>query len=149
MRRFVDADEDIEQYLQQSTTIDPDDLNAEFIRLPGAVAFWNARLAEATLAAQQAKLDYDREWARLFCLLRDGRGGGKAPAVDAIKAQCDQDEDLYALQADVIRRDAERLRIRGIVEAVLAKRDMLQSLGAKLREEMRGDPMLRQSRAAG
>lgn len=149
MRTYAEPDADRDRYLEESVNIDPDTLNEEFVRLPAAVAYWNKQLSDATLAANMAKLDFDREWARMFCMLRDRPVSGRAPAVEALKAMCDQDDDLYALQADVIVKEAERLRLRGICEAVLAKRDMIQSLGAKLREEMRGDPMLRQARASG
>lgn len=138
-----------DQYLRECVEIDQSDLNDEFIKIPSAIAYWNHQLAEATKAHAIAKLDYDREWARLFCALRDGRGDKKAPAVDAIKAMCDMDPELYDLQLDVIEKDAERIRLRGVVDAVLGKRDMLQSLGAKLREEMRGDPSLRQNALTG
>lgn len=140
---------DRDAYLRECTEIDPNDLNDEFVKIPGAIAYWNAQLAEATRLHAIAKLDYEREWARLFCTLRDGKGDKKAPAVDAIKAMCDTDDDLYELKLDVIEKDAERMRLRGIVDAVLGKRDMLQSLGAKLREEMRGDPTLRQNSLTG
>jgi hypothetical protein len=135
---------DRDSILRASVDIDPADLNEEFIRAPGHIAYWNQQYADAHREHGVAKIEYDRAWAQLYCQLRaDFEGRKPAITVDALKAMVDQDPDIYEKQMQVVVTDAERIRLRGIVDAVVAKKDMLQSLGAKLREEMRGDPVLR------
>jgi hypothetical protein len=142
-------EDDPEAYLRRCLTLDKDDLNEEFCSVPAAIAYWNERLAFAVEAAHIAKIDYDREWARMFVMLRERDTGGKPLAAELVKAKCDSDEELYAMQLDHAKKSAEVTRLRGIVDAVLAKRDMTQSLGAKLREELRGDPALRHNDLTG
>lgn len=148
-----DADNNItdrDSILRASIEIEPEDLNEEFIKAPGQISYWNQAYAEAHKQHALAKLEYDRAWAQLYCSLRAEYEGRKpAVTVDALKALVEQDEDLYHLQMQVVLADAERLRMRGVAEAVIAKKDMLQSLGAKLREELRGDPTLRNNALTG
>jgi hypothetical protein len=54
---------------------------------------------------------------------------------------------LLALQEEEDQCEADRLRLRGIVEAYNAKRDMIISLGANLRLEMLNDPQVRKLHA--
>lgn len=147
----VENDEtDRDTFLRQSLEIEPDQLNKEFIRVPGQLAYWNGQYAEAYKAAGLAKINYDRAWAQLYCALKAQQEGSKKPfTVDHLKALVDNDEDLHNLQMEVVIAEAEKLRLRGICEAVAAKKDMVQSLGAKFREEMRGDPMLRSNQLTG
>jgi len=132
-------------FLRACLEINPTDLNYEFIKAPGELAYWTEQLATATYVHATAKLNYDRERGRLFVLLRNKfEEGSKRPlSLELIGARCDEDAELFDLQMDVIKADAERMRLRGIVDAVGRKADMLQSLGAKLREEARGGPQVR------
>ncbi len=147
----VDNDDfDKDTFLRQSVHIEPDQLNEEFIRTPGQLAYWNAQYAKAYEAAAIAKIDYDRAWAQLYVVQKNFyEGQKKPPTVDHLKALVDNDEDLYNMQIEIARTEAEKIRLRGICEAVAAKKDMVQSLGAKLREEMRGDPALRNNALTG
>ena len=164
--RLPEQDEigDTQEYLRECLDLDPEQLNEEFCKIPGAIAWWNARFADASKRAAVAKLDYEREWARLYVLLSAPPDeeeeeealprGRKKPkkrtlTVDGIKARCDEDPELYQLAVDVALAEAEKIRLRGICEAVLAKRDMLQSLGAKLREELHADVTLRGNALTG
>lgn len=127
-------------YLAECISIDLVDLNDEFVRVPADISYWNGQLADATRIAMTAKLDLDRAKAQLFTTIRASKVDNKQPSIDTVNAQVDADQDIYDLELDYILKEAERLRARGAVDAVSAKRDMIQSLGAKLRAEMRSDP---------
>jgi hypothetical protein len=131
-----------DEYLRECLEIGLEDLNESFCKVPGDIAFWNARYADATTAHQTAKLDYEQARAKQFVKLKNEAdpATGKPRSLDLCGVLCDAHEGLYELSLDTIQKDAERIRMRGIVDAISAKRDMLQSLGAKLRVEMRGAP---------
>lgn len=136
-------------FLRECVEIDPAQLNDEFIRIPGDLAYWSNAYAAASRDAAVAKLDYERAWAQLYLTLKAENAGNKGATVDWLKAACDNDPDVYDAQLLMIEKEAEKVRLRGMVDAVIAKKDMVQSLGAKLREEMRGDPTLRANALTG
>lgn len=140
---------ELEIFAEESFAIDPVDLNREFCELAPRLAFWNAQLAEATKKSMIAKAEWDAESARKLLEAREeARLDPKAKlTVDEVNAKVLLDDDVSDAHAVWIEAEAERVRLRGIVEAVLCKRDMLQSLGAKLRAEMQGDPVLRSQMA--
>lgn len=140
---------ELETFAEESFEIDPVDLNREFCELAPRLAFWNAQLAEATKKSMIAKAEWDAEAARKLLESREeARLDPKSKVtVDEINAKVLLDDEVSDAHAVWIEAEAERVRLRGIVEAVLCKRDMLQSLGAKLRAEMQGDPVLRSQMA--
>jgi len=143
--RQADPLEARDEFLRQCLEISITDLNAEFIKVPGEIAYWGEQLSSATFAHASAKLAYERERGRMFTLLRNRHVEGKKPLpVDAIEAVIAEDDELYELQLEVLQKDAARMHIKSIYDAVSRKADMLQSLGAKIREERRGEPALRQ-----
>lgn len=140
---------ELETFAEESFEIDPVDLNREFCELAPRLAFWNAQLAEATKKSMIAKAEWDAEAARKLLESREeARLDPKSKVtVDEINAKVLLDDEVSDAHAVWIEAEAERVRLRGVVEAVLCKRDMLQSLGAKLRAEMQGDPVLRSQMA--
>lgn len=142
--------EDLAVFEAETVAIDPMDLNREFCELPPRLAYWNAQLAAATHKSMAAKADLDAERARRLLEVREiaKAAGGKAPTVDEVNAQVLLHDDVQDAHSVYIENEAERLRVRGIVDSLLTKRDMLQSLGAKLRVEMMADPVLRDQIAA-
>ncbi len=68
-----------EHYLAQCTSINDEDIQAEFVRIPADLAYWNAQYAEAQRDALQAKLQLDVMKAKLLPLVRQGLidAGGK------------------------------------------------------------------------
>lgn len=144
---------DLAEFTEDTVSIDPLDLNREFVELAPRLAYWNAQLAEATRKSMLAKIEHDRARAGKLVELRETLRSGTDPrlakaTVDEIDARVTLDDDVADAQIVYVRLEGERLRIKGIVDAILCKRDMLQSLGAKLRAEMAGDPVLRSQLAA-
>jgi len=142
--------EDMADFLTDSVKIDPLDLNREFVEFPARLAYWNNNLADATDRYLTAKADYETAKAAARVRLRSSTLTiGKAPTREDIDAMVVLDDDVRSAQEVFMKADVDRTRVRGIVEALCAKRDMLQSLGAKIRAEMHSDPALRAQMAGG
>lgn len=136
--------EELEKFTIDSVRIDPVNLNEEFCELAPRLAYWNAQLASVTEKAMTAKMEYEQEKARKLLEIREEARLEKAKVtVDEINAKVLLDDEVVDAQVVMVGADAERLRVKGIVDAIITKREMLQSLGAKLRAEMQGDPTLR------
>lgn len=140
--------DDPDEFLRRCTKINPHDLNREYMEMPAQLAFWNARAAEAYEEAAISKVEYEREWARAFLEARETGEGkrGQAP-IDECRAKADLSDEVHDAHIVYVKAEAGRQKLRGIVETLLAKRDMLQSLGAKLRQEMAADPLVREALA--
>jgi hypothetical protein len=140
--------EDLESYLAECIKIDDLALDEEFIRTPADLAFWNARYADALRDYMLAKLEHERTAARLHLTIKaqaeDGTIPGlRKPTVSDVEAMVTSSPEFQASALALIEADIARQRARGHVDAVATKKDMLQSLGAKLRAEMAGDPAVR------
>lgn len=134
-----------EQYLSECVTLDDLALDEEYIRTPADLAYWNARYADALRAYLTAKLAHETNAARLHLRVKadNDLGGGKKATVADLEAMVVVDPDYQRTAMAMVEADAERQRLRGSVDAIACKKDMLQSLGAKLRAEMGADPMVR------
>ena len=71
-------------------------------------------------------------------LLADGKATEKL--IEA-KAMCNP--EWQKAHIALVEIEAEKTRVRGICDSIAAKKEMLISLGAHIRSEMEGDPMLR------
>lgn len=132
--------------LTESTQVDPNNIQAEYIRLSGDMAYWSGRYAqtyEAFLTADEAadacKAQLTVAERAAPCLLP----GEKKPSIEDAKAAVAAHPTYRALKAAAIRAESEKVQFQGIVEAIRAKKDMLISLGATLRQEREDDPVLR------
>jgi hypothetical protein len=140
---------DVDAFLFDSVNITPEAIDEEFVRLPADLAYWNALYARAHKAHLMAKLDAERIESGLFLetretLLSEWRvaKAGRETNVDTIKARMQADPRYYNSKLAELEAEVERTRLRGVVSALEAKKDMVQSYGAKLRSEMT-DPLLR------
>lgn len=138
--------DDIEDYYAECVAINEHDLDSEYKRVAADLSFWNARYADAVEAHGNAKREYEETKARASIEIREtaaGRGDKVTnPEVDA-KVLLDPDvQDTHIL---LISAEANLKRARGRVDAIVTKKEMLQSLGAKLRLEMAHDPAVREA----
>lgn len=134
----------VDEYLLECVTIEPTMLNEEFVRIPVDLAYWHERYSEAIRAHLLAKLAYDQLRARVGLEVREEvAAAGVKKTVGDIEAMITVHPEVSAAYLDFVEADAERQAIRNRCEAVQAKREMLQSLGAKMRAEIMSDPALR------
>ena len=137
------------QRLREAVKIEPMAIEEEFIRMPADLAYWGEQYAQATNAHLQQKASFARLEAKLRRAARQKLiDAGVKPTESQVEAEVvgsiEHEEGLDALN------DAEThaLRLKGVVEAIRTKRDMLIQIGAHLRAEMERDPMVRERRNA-
>lgn len=118
--------------------IDEQDLHGEFSRAAHHLAVWGVAYADAQRAFLVAKADRERTEARLRLTLReDYEASGKKATEATVDALLKTHPDYDADKMAEVDAEAESLRVRGILNAVKTKCDMLVSLGATQRAEMR------------
>jgi glycine/D-amino acid oxidase-like deaminating enzyme len=137
-------DRDVDEITYRAATIDDLAIDEEFVRLPGDLAYWNARHADALRAYLLAKLELESVEARVQIASREELFGEMSrPTEAAIHARVVVDALYVAARRALLETEVEKVRLVGICEAVRAKKECLISLGANLRAEMQGDPSLR------
>jgi hypothetical protein len=133
------------ELLKEALEIDDGQIKAEFIRLPADMAYWNARYSDAILAHLRAKWAAETAEGECYIAQRERLEAEGKVTEKKIESAVATDPMYVAARNAEIEAEAERARLRGVVEAIATKRDMLMSLGAYIREEMR-DPLIRDPR---
>lgn len=119
----------------------PEDIYGEFLRLPGHLARALAVYADAAAAVLRAERERDREWARMYLACK---ATTPKPTEEVAKAMVELQPAYQAADDALADAQAHKLRSHAAVEAVKAKQDMLVSLGAHLRAELKGNPLIRE-----
>lgn len=137
-----------EKYLKDCVAIEPLAIQEEFTRLPADLAYWNDRYAAALRAHLLAKLDSEETHSRLYIAHRERMlAAGVKPTESQVEAQIDNDPEMHQARLAMVDSEVDKGRLRGIVDAVSTKRDMLVSLGSHIRTEMEGDLVIRKRHA--
>lgn len=137
---------EIDAYLRDCVKIEPLALEEEFIRLPGDMAYWNARYAEVYRYWLERKFMTEQIEARrgieLHLQLEATRP--KPPTIAELSRAVQTDPEYIQARGKEIVAEAEKVRLAGVVESLRAKREMLVSVGAHIRAEWASDPTLRE-----
>ncbi len=134
----------LEAFLRKCVRIDPLDLSNEFVQLSGQLAYWNDRYADALREFLISKVDLEVLKGQLQPLVRQALldAGGKTTEAQVTSAIETHDEVIDAKNR-LVHAEVEKNRLYGALDAIRSKKEMLISLGAHMRAEMGGDPMLR------
>ena len=133
----------VDDYLYDSVNTDPLNLDDEFVRLPADLAYWHHKCSEALRTYQTAKLDTKRLEARLRIETREQQlAEGKKPTESTVDAAVEVSEEMYEARCALVALEATYERLRGIVDAVRVKKDMVVAIGNQLRAEL-SDPIVR------
>lgn len=132
-------------YLAVSTNIDPAELSAEFARAPADLAYWHAQYANAHRYWRERELSLETCAANVSRRIRQALAakGTARVSVAEVEEQLYADTDYLQRRQKLNNAEAEKERLRGVVEAVRTKANMLVSLGAHQRAEMAADPVVR------
>ena len=118
--------------------IDDQDLHGEYSRAAHHLAVWGVEYAQAQRGFLLAKSNRERTEAQLRLALReDYEATGKKATEATVEALLRTHPQYDDAKLDEVEAEAEALRVRGILNAVKTKCDMLVSLGATQRAEMR------------
>jgi hypothetical protein len=119
-------------------------LNEEFIRMAGDMAHHNRRYTDANREFLLEKHESSIVEAKARLRIRTETLTDKPkPTDNDLKAMVTVDSEVQQANLRRVEAEAEKEKLKRFAEAVVAKKDMIQSLGAKVREEMRGDPAIR------
>lgn len=136
---------DEEQYLQECVTIEPLAIQEEYIRLPADMSYWNARYADAVRVHLHAKHELERVEAQQQLEQREKLAAeGKKPTEAMVSASVLLSDEYNKAKLTAIEAEVGKMRAAGRVDDLHSKREMLISMGAHIRKEMDGDPVLRE-----
>ena len=124
-------------------SIDPLAISEEFCETPATLAYWNAQYAEAVGPHLRAKANVERVYAETYRKVREEYADRGLKATETmVNTSVETDSDYALAREQLISAEVEKIKLRGRVEAITTKRDMLISLGAHIRAEM-DDPIIR------
>ena len=139
---------ELEPYLDECLSLEPEAISEEFARLPADFARWNELYAQAHYAHSAADLAVRRARARVA--LRVRRDAPLYASTYKCKVTEGSLADIVACDPEVCaaedaraRADRDRNRIRGILVALKAKDSALVTIGAHQRAELTLTPHIR------
>lgn len=122
----------------------PEDVQEAFMTLPGTLSRWGERYAEALSAAAAYKESLEDREAEVYLELRAEKEKGQTEGT--LKAAVRLDKRVRIAAGLHAQAEAKKVRLyHKIMQPLYARRDMLQSLGAHQREELRGDPLVKRA----
>jgi len=145
-----DPTAEMEEYLRKCVRIDPLDLQAEYVRISADLAYWNDRYADALRSYLMSKVDLRVLEAQLEPITRQALIDTNGKTTEAqVKAALEGDERIVDANRALVEAEVEKNRLYGTLDAIRSKKEMLVSLGAHVRAEMAGDPLLRDQHRMG
>lgn len=126
--------------LQDELHIDEADLNQEFVEQPARFAWWAvlAKLAEGR--RDRLKVSLETEYAWLDKKIRQKKmDEGKKATEKSIEMEIKSDPGYQKLTAEFLQAKEQAGVLQVAASAFEQKKDMLISLGAKMRKELDGE----------
>lgn len=132
-------DEEFDDLLVESVTIDDENLSREFSRLAADMAYWCRRLAQLESALVRVKYAVKKAEAEAYVFSNDHvrTAEGKKPSIPYVEACVAQNAAVEEAYEELARVTEARTEAKGYVEAIGAKRDMLVQMGADYRQEVK------------
>lgn len=138
-------DVEVDRYLKECVDLMPEAISEEFSRLSADYAYWNEKYADANREMLQAERHRDKTRAQAYFQKKAAYAQAGTKVTEAtLDAEVEVDDLVEKAEVGVIASTAEREHLRGILEALRTKREMLVSVGAHMRAEMQGDPVTRE-----
>ena len=130
----------LDRSVRMVVDIDEQDLSGEYASVGHHLATWGQKYASAQESFLRAKLGREHHEAKLRLTLREEYEADpkhKRCTEAQLDALVKSHAEWVGAKVAEIEAEAESLRIRGILGALRTKSDMLISLGAAQRAEMR------------
>jgi hypothetical protein len=132
------------EYAKACVTLEPLALEEEFVRFAADLASWGEQAAQAKREVGLRKMSAEVVAAQLDGEARTALAGDKKPTEASIAAWVQQDPRRVAAEKEVIDAEYHSDRVRAVLDAVRAKRDMLVGLGAAERITREQEPVIRE-----
>lgn len=146
----------VSRFAKESVDIEPTAIEEEYVRVPADLAYWGEKYARAyevhAICKQRSKtlnallrIEHRERFHEQFQAdkAEKNKSGSGRVTDSMVESAVEMDERYQGMQAELIEAEVDLVRVKGTLEAVRTKRDMLVSLGAHIRAEMEGDPVVR------
>lgn len=141
-------DMEVDAYLYACVSIDKLNIKDEFVRISSDFAYWNERYTQAHEADLLATIDKDKVRAQMRIEHRERLLMRNEKVTESmVDSAVETDQVVLNSRVACVQTEVEKTRLRGLLEAIRAKRDMLISTGSMIRQEMSTDPTLRRQMA--
>lgn len=127
---------------REALELNPDDLQTEFTRWSATFAWIATRLADEEGRLTRAQLATKRAKA---IVAKDLASQKPKPSDELIKQLVVLEPDVQTAEEREIEAQRAYSRMKGLVEAMRGKKDMVVQMGARTRAEMDREPSLRDS----
>lgn len=135
----------VEEFLIESVEIDPLRIQEHYVSIAAQYAFWSHKFADAERIRDLTKVEEARVRGTLELKHRqDMLDAGAKPTESQIAARVNLDPTLFDITTELVEASFHVTRLKGVLQALSIKNQSLMSLGAHVRQEMQGDPLLRQ-----
>lgn len=130
----------------KDVSINTNDLQGDFVDQPGLVAYYGQKLAEANYQESKFKRRLDIVTAKLDADVRQKAADNKEKVTEAMVLHRVKISAAYdKAYSDYIQAQMIAELVKGTMEAMRNRRDMLIQLGATQREELKGAPRINES----
>lgn len=128
-----------QQEIDAVVGIDQSDLSGEMSKLPGLLAYYSTLCAEAEAEETMAEHRLKEEYARLY---NQKRLAGKLQADKKkseaqVDCEIESDSNYLGFKRELVSASKKARIMKGVVDALRAKREMLTSMALLKREELR------------
>lgn len=130
-------------YARSCVTLENTNLQGEFVKYTGDLAFWGAKVASAKQEESLAKLARDVTSADLDSAAREALAGDKKPTEGAVASWVSRHPSMQEAEKVLIVATFALDQVKAVYDALRAKRDMLVGLGAQQRAEMQHEPAIK------
>ena len=124
--------------IRECVSIDQANLQEECQRIAADYAYWSEKCAKAQQTYLLRKMERQRMWAQTKIELRETLTmQGERVTEARLDTEIEVNDEYCAAKEMEVISEVEYVKLKGYLEAIKTKREMLISLGAHLRQEMK------------
>lgn len=136
--------------VRAATAIEEAAIHGHFLRLSSDLAYFNGIYSDVLglLRVAERRLEFGEADIRLE-YRQSTQPSGKAATEGYIDECVKADHRYRKLREEVDNAEVLKSRVSGVVDAIRSKKEMLITVGANMRAELEGDPMIREGGPKG
>jgi hypothetical protein len=142
MAKLMDLE--VDDYLKGCVDLAPEAISEEYSRLSPDYAYWNEKLRGVSKGLLEAEYEEQKCEARLYLKYKEPDAGKKVPTEKAVESSVLLDPLFQEAHLVTLTMTAERDYLKGVLQNLRLKAEMLVSMGATMRQEIQGDLRMRE-----